>query len=170
MPANKILVALDDSEASRELVPAVAARAQAMPDVRLVLCHVLPALPPDLLESPGAENPKEEQKVEGDLASAQARWTKAQTAQAAQLVEACARRLEQHGIARERVEVSVTEPVHSHASLPDVLLDVARTRGCGTIAVGRKAFPALVSLFHAHVGEELRRRADDLDVWIVDEG
>jgi len=168
MQTDEILVAMDDSEASRRLLAAVAARARQLDTVRVVLCHLLPPLPPELLESRGSENSEEERRIEHDQETAQAQLIAKETAAGEKLLAESKKALEGHGVGAERIQTKVTEPVDSHDKLVDALVAQAKKLGCGTIAVGRKSFPVLREILHAHLGEKLERRADGLKIWIVD--
>lgn len=168
MGTDKILVALDDSEASRRLLAAVAERARKSEAVRVVLCHLLPPLPPELLESRGSESSEEERRIERDQEAAQAKWVAERASEGEQLLAESKKALEDRGVAAQRIETKMTEPVDSHNELVDVLVAQAKKLGCGTIAVGRKSFSFLHEILHAHLGEKLLHREDGLEIWIVD--
>lgn len=168
MQAEKILVALDDSEASGRLVSAAAARALESEDVHLVLCHLPPPLPPRLLETRGSEDPKEEERIEARQEVAQARWIAERTAEGERLLATQRRALERCGVAADRIETRVAEPVERHEHLADAIVDMARALGCGTIAVGRGSFSALRAALNAHLADQLRDRVEGIEVWEVD--
>jgi len=168
MQASKILVAMDDCEASRQILPTVAAKARDSESVRLLLCHLLPPLPPELLESRGAEKSKDERRIERKQESAQAEWIGKQTEEGQRLLAEAKKTLEALDVAGERIETEVTEPIDSHEMLADAIVELARARDCGTIALGRHSFSFVKKVLYAHLGDVLQRRADGLDIWIIE--
>lgn len=167
MSEEKILVAVDDSESSRAMLRVVAARASEAETARLLVCHLLPHLPPRLLESRGAEDPRQERRVEREQELAQARWIEGETAEGERLVRESRRALERGGVSGERIETEVKESHYSHERLADALLEEARANGCTMIAVGRHAFPAVRELLHRHLADELQKRAEGVQVWSI---
>lgn len=168
MQADKILVAMDDSEASRRILPAIATKARESESVRLLLCHLVPPLPPELLESRGAEKTKDEQRIERKQEIQQAEWTEKQTAEGQRLLAEAKKTLEALDVPGERIETEVTEPVRSHEKLADAIIEEARARDCGTIALGRHSFSIVKKVLYTHLGDELERRADGLEIWIIE--
>jgi len=71
---DKILIAVDDSEASIKAVIYVTQMLRGRKDIHVRLLHVLPSIPPELLEFGGAEDPQMEQRLSTDLRQTQARW------------------------------------------------------------------------------------------------
>jgi nucleotide-binding universal stress UspA family protein len=167
MNAEKILVAIDDSEASRAILPVVAERAAEDDATRLVLCHFLPHLPPRLLESRGSEDPREERAIERRQELQQAQRVEAEASAAERLMRQCRRTLERCGVSGERIDSEVKESHYAHERLADALLEEAKECGCTTIAVGRHSFPALREILDHHIGEELQRHANDVTVWTI---
>jgi len=161
----KILVALDESEASRRMLPELAARAGSS---HLVLFHVLPPFPPGLLESRGADDPREEQRIEGRQQRKQDEWLRQQAAGSTHLLAECRRTLETLGVVHDRIQIRIAEPIQVHGGLADTIIQEAKQLGCETIAVGRQAFSILRESFHTHLGDALRAQAQGLDVWIIE--
>jgi hypothetical protein len=89
MPSlQRVLVALEDSEtASRVVVEPVANMAAARNDFEIHLFHALQPLPPQFMESPGSEDPSQEQQIEQRQAGQQNRWTHRARVQVAPLIE-----------------------------------------------------------------------------------
>jgi hypothetical protein len=77
MNANKILVAVDDSEASSRAVAYVAALIGGKKGFSVRLFHVLAPLSPELLEFVGSENTDVEERMEAEERAAQTRWIEA---------------------------------------------------------------------------------------------
>lgn len=168
MHAKPILVAMDDSEASRRMLHAVADRATRSQAARVILCHLIPPLPPHLLETRGAEDPAEEIRVEDEQEIEQEQWTDDRAARGRRLVSESKRTLEGDGVAADRIDTQVVGPIGPHESLADAIIECARSFGCGTVAVGQRTFPTVREALHNHIGDELRNRANGLEVWVVE--
>ena len=64
---DKILIAVNDTDASRKAVTYVARLMGGRADVHVRLFHVLPPTPPELLESGGTEDPNQEERLSAEL-------------------------------------------------------------------------------------------------------
>ena len=71
---DKLLIAVEDSEASMKAVAYVSQMMRGREHIQICLFHVLPPIPPKLLEFGGAENPNKEKILSTDLKVAQAQW------------------------------------------------------------------------------------------------
>ncbi len=71
---NKILVAIEDSEASMKAVAYVAEIVRGHEAIHICLFHALPPIPPRLLEYGGTEDPQKEHVLHTELKSAQTEW------------------------------------------------------------------------------------------------
>ena len=163
-----ILVALDDSEASQRVLSDTAAQAKAADGPQLLLCHVLPPMPPQLLESRGGESPDEERRVEAAQEKEQVRWTAQQTRAGERMLEDGRRQLTALGVPATRIRTQLVEPAHTHLGVADAILKAAREAHCDTIVVGRHAFSALREMLHTHLADVLQENAQGLEVRIVD--
>jgi nucleotide-binding universal stress UspA family protein len=168
MTKKAILVALDDSEASQRVLSYTAEQAKASDAVHLLLCHVLPPMPPQLLESRGAENPDEERRIEAAQEKEQARWTAKQSALREQLLENAQRRLKTLGVPAQRIHTALVEPADMHGKLAEAILKTAADMHCEVIVVGRHAFAALREVFHTHLADVLQANASGVEVRIID--
>jgi nucleotide-binding universal stress UspA family protein len=163
-----ILVALDDSEASQRVLSYTAEQAKASDGLHLLLCHVLPPMPPQLLESRGAENPDDERRVESQQEKEQLRWTAEQTRTGERMLADGQQRLTTLGVAATRIRTKLVEPAHTHLGVADAILETAREAHCDAIVVGRHAFSALREMLHTHLADVLQENAKQLEVRIVD--
>ena len=77
MVNTRLLVVLDDSAASRSAVKYVGKFVGKRRRFRICLVHVLPPLPPELLEHGGSEDPAKEARLEADLKAEQQLWISA---------------------------------------------------------------------------------------------
>lgn len=164
---KRILVGVDDSDATIRALHYLATIIEGRNDFHVCLLHVLPPIPPELLEFGGAEDPEAERQLSEELKRAQAQWLE-EAQQAAQPVMQRAQAvLRERGIDPRQIEVAFAEAIH-RPDIPQSLLDAAGLRHCGTIVVGRESFPLLQELLHRHVGEELVRKGQGMAIWVVE--
>jgi hypothetical protein len=71
---NKILLAVEDSEASMKAAAYVAEIVRGREGIHICLFHALPPIPPRLLEYGGTEDPQKEHVLHTELKSAQTEW------------------------------------------------------------------------------------------------
>ncbi len=168
MQPEHILVAVDDSDSSRRSLRYVANIAARCTEFHLVLCHVLPPLPPGLLEFRGAEDPNEERAMDKQQEAAQARWLKQHSEPAAELLSRAAETLREAGVPAGRIETRLIKPVDHHGKLITSILDQAKEDGCRTIVVGRASFSWVRELLQSHLCNELVRQAPGFTTWVVE--
>ena len=168
MNANRnILIAVDDSEAMQRAVAYVAMMIGGKEGFRVRLVHVLPPLPPELMEFGGAENPGVEEEKEAAIHDAQARWLKDAEATAAPVFENAKAILRQARIPMRSVTTYCRPAVPGENVVTDLLED-ARTNACGTVVIGRESFTGLRRLFGHHFADELVRQGHGLTIWVVE--
>ena len=163
---DKILIAVDETDASLKAVRYVARLLGGRKDLHVRLFHVLPSIPPELLEYGGAENPRKEQQLSTELHSAQADWIDQAKRSANASLESALVVLIDHGLLSEHISTEFSSSIHK----PDVAREVLEAAGkwdCGTIVTGRHCLPWTQEIFHRHVGEELVHRAKGFAVWVV---
>lgn len=139
LDAKQILVAIDKFDHSQPLINYVSALTARSKQFHVHLFHAADPLPPDLLESAGAEDPEVEVRVEQSQERAQGRWVakmKADTerrftAQISQLANA---RIPQKNILTHFVLLNQRD------DLLKEITDTARENNCGTIIVGRESY------------------------------
>ena len=164
---DKILIAVDGTDASLKAVDYVARMMGGRKDLHVRLFHALPPIPPQLLEYGGTEDPQKERELSAELHAAQADWT-AQAKRSAQTsLEATLALLIDHGFLSENLSTEFFSSIHK----PDVareVLEAAEKWDCGTIVTGRHCLSWAQELFYRHVGEELVHRAKGYAVWVVE--
>jgi hypothetical protein len=110
MVDTRLLIVLDDSVASRCAVKYVIKFVRKRRRFRIFLVHVLPPLPPALLEHGGSEDPAKEAQLEVDLKAEQHRWIlDAKKTSQKSLDEACAA-LRKVGMSSGAVQALFCEP------------------------------------------------------------
>jgi len=161
------LVAVDDSEATFRTVSYVADTLGPQKEFHLVLLHVLPPIPPELLEFGGSEDPKTEELLDAQLKNEQAQWI-AQAQQSAEpLIEKVKGMFLRVGISADRITTVFAESIHRPDFVRE-LLETAHHQQCGTIVVGRKSYQKSQEMFHHYVGEELVQQGEGVAIWVVE--
>lgn len=164
---KNILVSVDDSEESTRVVRYVADIVGGSRDFRIRLFHVLPPLPPNLLEFGGAENPKRERSLDREVEDERDEWLDAAQKATQPVFDNAKRTLEAAGAPPESLETQFGISVNQGDVVTDIL-DEARQNGFGTIVAGRQSFSTLRELFEHHLADELVRQGQGLTIWVVE--
>jgi nucleotide-binding universal stress UspA family protein len=163
---NKILLAIEDSEASMKAVAYVAEMVRGNEAIHICLFHALPPIPPRLLEFGGTEDPQKEQTLQTELKSVQTEWIeKAKNAVQPSIMRARAI-LQDHSISESQISTHFSHTVHKLDIVREIL-NAAKQSHCGTVVVGRHRFPWVQDLFHHHTGEGLVKQGHEFSVWVV---
>ena len=167
MVKNKtFLVGVDGSESSIRSVSYVADMIGAREDFQVVLFHVLPPIPPELLEFGGAEDPEKEQSLDQILKKEQAQWIENAKKAAEPMLDNAKTILYRIGVLPAMITTVFSQSIHR----PDIvheLIETAHKQNCGTIVVGRESYSNFKEMFHHHVGEELVRQTSSFAVWVI---
>lgn len=164
-----ILIAIDDSEASKRALAYVARMMGGRKDFHIRLFHVLAPLPRRLADFPVGGDPGPIWVRDAEAKDVRALWV-AQGEKAAQAVFARAKAI----LRRARIPAHALETevvtLNTDQDLAAIILKAARTSQCGTIVVGRESFAGLRKLFqrHVHVADALIQKARGLAVWVVE--
>jgi nucleotide-binding universal stress UspA family protein len=164
---KNILVSVDDSEESMRVVRYVADVIGGREGFRIRLFHVLPPLPPNLLEFGGAENPKRERSLDRKVEDERDAWLDAAQKATQPVFDSAKSILEGAGVPPESLETQFGISVSQGDVITDIL-DEARENDFSTIAVGRHSFSGLRELFEHHLADELVRRGQGLTIWVVE--
>jgi nucleotide-binding universal stress UspA family protein len=163
----KLLVVVDETKASKRAVSYVAHIVGRRRRFKVCLVHALSELPASLIEYGGAQNPDEEEKLDGELHTEQKRWVFAsqEKAQPA-LTRACAV-LRKGGLAAGAIEEQFCYPADGRAR-GDEILELARKHKCHTVVVRSDSLSWLRQLLGSDPVEELLRRGKGFTIWIVE--
>ncbi len=168
MDINKnVLISVDGSEASMRAVSYVADMMGAHEALRVHLLHVLPPIPPELLEFGGSENPEQEQRLSEELKRAQSEWIDRTKMEGEPIFDQARTILLDSGMSPDFVQTEFCTSIHR----PDVVRDVleaAHKWNCGTIVVGRHSFPWLKEKLGHHVAEDLVRKGQGFTMWVIE--
>lgn len=135
-------------------------------DFHIVLFHVLPPIPPDLLEFGGAEDPATERKLDETLKKEQAQWIEKAKKDAEPILDDARTILYRIGALPAMVSVVFSQSIHR----PDMvgeLIEAAHKQNCGTIVVGRESYSNFKEIFHQHVADELAKKGQGFAVWVI---
>lgn len=163
---KKILVAIDDFRQSERLINYVAALARGSSHFYLHLFHAAGPLPPNLLESTGAEDPVEEIRVEQKQERAQDRWVIKVKAETQRLFDAHKAQL----VAAQFPEVNIFTHfvlLNQRGDFIPEIIKAAHQNNCGTIVVGHESYGWIREQFHTHVSEQLISESPGVAVCVV---
>ena len=163
---NKILLAIEDSEASMKAVAYVAEMVRGREAIHICLFHALPPIPPRLLEFGGTEDPQNEQTLRTELKSAQTEWIEKAQAAVQPLITRARAILQDHGLSQGQISTHFSHTIHK-LDIVQEILDAAKQSHCGTVVVGRHRLPWVQELFYHHTGIELVEKGQELSVWVV---
>jgi nucleotide-binding universal stress UspA family protein len=141
---ESMVVVVDDSPAAKRALNYVAKLIGRRRGFHIVLMHVFPPLPPDLLKT-------------GPLAHVQA----------AERLDWAQRILRKGGISPREIDFAVSDPKDSSDAV-NVVLKVARAQRCHTIVVAHYAHSWFREIFGDHLAEEFLRRAKGFTLWVVE--
>lgn len=161
---ENVLIAIDDFPMTEHLKECLEPLVQDHPTATVHLFHALGPLPPQLLESPGAEDPVEEERVEARQERQQEEWLARARAGAAPLLHTAIDEIRQlRGIHVE----SHFLLLNHHEDLVDEIIKAARDHRCGHIVVGHHSHPWLRERLHTHTGVRLKSAAPDFSVCVL---
>jgi nucleotide-binding universal stress UspA family protein len=163
---NKILLAIEDSEASMKAVAYVAEMVWGREAIHICLFHALPPIPPRLLEYGGTEDPQNEQALSTELKSAQTEWIEKAKEAVQPLITRAWAILQDHGVSQSQISTHFSHTIHKLDIVREIL-NAAKESHCGTVVVGRHRLPWVQDLFHHHTGEGLIEQGQELTVWVV---
>ena len=162
---KRILVAVDQSVASRRAIAYVANMLGGKADFHVGLLHL--ELPPKMLEWGGSENPEIEDKTSSERETAYQGLEKKAIHSGQRLLQ------ELQGILVEkRIDVAARlvqfeEPLDPK-TITNHILQTAKDQEYGTVVVGRHSFSGLQHWFRHYVGEELVRAGKEVAIWVVE--
>lgn len=162
---KRLLIAVDDSEASHKAVAYVSGMIDGHPGYDVCLLHALPPAPP--VEHGGSEDPLMETILDANLQKKLAEWVKREQQSAEPLLENAKAELRRAQIDQDKV--SIRYVLASNVDdLVTKILSAAEKDHRGTIVVGRETFTGLDKIFRHHVADDLIRRGEGRTIWVVE--
>jgi nucleotide-binding universal stress UspA family protein len=163
----ELLVVVDATEASKRVLQYIGRLARSCDGPEVHLAYIASRLPPELLETGGAELPEREEQLESTLRREQRGWMAVGDKKARTIVRAAQTTLQRAGLAASRIHAYVSSPLDAREVVDEVLL-VARDQQCETIVVGHRAHSWFRSLGSGDLADQLLRRAKGYAVWVID--
>lgn len=164
---SRILVVLDDTDASLRAVRYVAEFVGRRRQFRICMVQVLPPLPPALQEHGGSGDPSEERRLDLVLRAEQTRWITTAKERAQQGLDQAGAILKKSGVPGSTVQMLFCEPGEPEETA-GTLLKMAMECKCHTVVVARQSVSWLHEWFSRDISEELLRRGKGFCVWAVE--
>ena len=160
-----ILVAINDFPMTQHLEDCLRKTVKDRTAVTIHLFHALGPLPPQLLESRGAEDPTDEKKVEAEQIQQQESWFIRARQEAELLLQSATARLREQ-LSDAKIKTHFVQQ-YQREDLAAEILKAAHHNDCATIIVGHKSYPWLREQFHAHTAVQLKSASPDVTVYAV---
>lgn len=162
--SKKILVPVDDSDASREAIGYLGQMLRDNHDVRVQLLNVLEPMKPLFRAVSGSLDPAEKDKA---FDPAEAVMIEHAQEKSSPILERMEHALVDSGFDATSIEKSWFVMAREDY-LDRVVLDIAEDGEFGTIVVGRSALPWYRDVIHRHLGDQLVHKAAGRAVWVVE--
>lgn len=164
---HRLLIVVDQSSSSDQALKYVASMVGRRRGFHVQLLHLLPPLPPELLEFGGAEDPATELKLQAQLRREQQDWLSSARDSAVPVFDKAVRILRKAGIVSRNIESGI-----SYADEPrdasQGILDTARAKHCRTIVLGHEAHSWFRGLAGGvHLAEHIIRHGAGFSIWVV---
>ncbi len=164
---ERLLLFVDESSATNRAVRYVAKLIGQRRGFHVFLMHLLPPLPPELMEFGGSENPRKEQQLEVQLRNQQEQWIASRKAAVRPALDHAQKSLRNGGIPTQEIAFSFSDPREGRDAA-GAILEMARDKHCRTIVVAHESHSWFREVFGGHLAEELVRKAKGFTVWVVD--
>lgn len=166
MTGKEILIVLDDSSSSWRAIQYAAQIMKQSKGFRICLVHLLPSLPPELLEHGGAQNPDKEREVEAELRSEQEKWLATTKKAAQRSLKRAEGILRDSGLPGKSIRCLIGEAGDGKQAAERVF-ELAEQCKCHTVVIGREVASRLHAFFSTELPEELLLHAKGFAVWVV---
>jgi nucleotide-binding universal stress UspA family protein len=163
---KQILVTIDDFQRATQLIDYVGELAGGHDDFKIHLFHAAGPLPPQLLESLGAEGSAAEQHVEQKQVRQQENWFDKTRDKIAPQLARQKSRLMAANVPGSEIETHLIL-LNQREDLVAEIVKAARENDCGTIVVGHTSYPWIKEQFHTHISEQLVSESPDMAVCVV---
>lgn len=165
MTNGRLLVVVDESQASKRAVTYVATIVGGQRDLRICLVHILPRPSPRPREFRGAEDPHE--RLHARPKDNQQRWLAGAKKAAQRALSMATATLRDAGVSARALDVLLSEGVEGPGAA-ERILELARARRCDTVVVGRESMSWFRDLMSGDLAAELVRRGKGYTIWVVE--
>ncbi len=163
---ENLMLIVDESAASRRAVDYVIRMIGCQRGFHVYLLHLLPPLPAELLEFGGAEDPREERKLQAELHSDQHAWIASAKEPAKPALSYAMGALRDAGLFTYEIEMTSSDPWDDRDATVTILKQ-AREKHCHTIVVGNESHPRSRDLEGARLADRLLRNSNEITIWLV---
>jgi nucleotide-binding universal stress UspA family protein len=160
------MVLVDESPATMRAVDYVTRMIGCQRGFHVYLLHLLPPMPAEFLEFGGAEDPREEQKLQAELHHDQHTWIASAKEAAKPALSSAIDALRDAGLFTYEIELAYSDPLDEQDATV-AILDKAREKRCHTIVVGNDSHRWFRKMTGKPLTEHLLRHINEITVWIV---
>ena len=165
MTNGRLLLVVDEWQASKRAVTYVAKIVGRQRNLRICLVHIVPRLPPRSLEFQGAENPHA-RRPHARPKDNQQRWLAGAKKAAQRALSMATAALRDAGVSGRALDVLLSEGVEG-SNTAERILELARACRCETVVVGRESMSWFRDLMGGNLAAELVRRGKGYTIWVV---
>jgi nucleotide-binding universal stress UspA family protein len=159
MKKRKLLIVVDETQATRKALQYVAEMAAGRPNFQVCLAHAFASPPSQLVEFRGAEK--------GRFSTYKSRWTAADKMTEQRALARANTILRRGGVAHGAIEAHYCYLVEGTRATQEILV-LARARKCDTVVMGRRSLSWLAELIDGDPAEELVRQGKGFTIWVVE--
>jgi nucleotide-binding universal stress UspA family protein len=163
---ENLMVIVDESPATKRVVDYVTRMIGCQRGFHVYLLHLLPPLPAELLEFGGAEDPREERKLQAELHREQHAWIASAKEPATLALSYAIGVLRDAGLFTYEIELASSDPWDDRDATV-AILNQAREKHCHTIVVGNESHSWFRDLAGARLTDRLLRNANEITIWVV---
>lgn len=164
----KILLPLDGSETSRDVVEHVGEILRGSAGGEITLYHII-SIPPILLEHGGSEDPAKERYLGEMLRAEQRKWLQKSRKKIEKEIFAPAKRiLKEKGVQNSAVKILTKLDAYAHPDMAWDIVTEVRANGYCAVVLGRKKKTALREFLSGSVATKVDHRVENCAVRIMD--
>ena len=164
--STHLLLLADESHASHRMADYIAAIIGRHRNFHLHLLYLMPRMPAQLLETGGADTPKQEEEVNAELHRQQGEWISARRIAAQSTLNQLVAIMRKGGISRRAIDIEFSDPSEA-AILDRAIPNLAAERGCHTIVIGHESHSWVREMTGGHLAEHLLRHTRATAIWVV---
>jgi nucleotide-binding universal stress UspA family protein len=161
---EKILVPIDATKASIKAIDYLVKLGGVLKSCELMLCHVLPTIPPKMLEDGGSEDPEIERDLKADRDEEIGEWEGELRTRTMKIFKEYKKKLVESGIPSGNISTKLIERT---LDVGKAIVNIAQEEGFSTIVVGRRGVSFIQELALGSVSYRVVKLAKGCTVWVV---